>query len=837
MVFAQPNVAITEWMYAGSTPVGGEFIEFTNIGTEPVDMTGWSFDDDARQPGAFDLSGFGVVMPGESVVLTEDPAEVFRADWGLGPEVRIVGDLGLKSGNNIGRNDEINLYDAQGELVDRLTYGDQDFPGSIRTRWISGNPALAGALGANDPYQWVYAEAGDLQGSWQSAAGDWGNPGVFVMPPSGELPGPVTVSKAGGFYTEAFTVELDATGDGIRYTLDGSVPTLDSPLYTGPILIENRAGDPNYFSLIRTSPVWIPPNGTVNKGTVLRAAAVNNDGQTGPVATRTFFVDPAGADRYTLPVVSVVTEERNFYDYEYGISVPGAIYDQFFDPDIPWWRREGNYTQRGVEWERPGHLEFFEPDGSLGFAQDVGYRIHGGTSRSYPRKSLRVYARSDYGVSSIQYPVFPGDAQTEFKRLIIRNSGNDHERTLFRDAFIQDLVKDTGVATQLYRPVVVFVNGEYWGVQNIRQRYDKHFLALRKGADPDNIDLLTGGQAIADEGDNTHFLETYQHLLDNDPSDPAVYEYAASRIDLENFATYYSIQMFIANSDWPTNNIDFWRPRTENGRWRWLLYDTDLAFNHGANHVPSTNAADRILKQLVTRNARILQRMLMNERFRDDFMNRSADLMNAELSVENMTARLADFRTDYAPEIPEHILRWRQPVSFQEWDTTLLGRIQTFIDQRANFHRQQLAEAVGLPGIAALTVSMLHPDRGDIRVSAIDLPSDEASWSGVYFQTIPVPIVGTPAPGYRFHGFEELPDAPDAEGRVIWVPDGDQTLTARFACLADFDGNGVVNFFDISAYLQAFAAGDPAADLAEPFGELNFFDLAAYLQLFNAGCP
>lgn len=202
--FAQ-SVTITEWMYSGSTPVGGEFIEFTNTGSEPVDMTGWSFDDDARQPGAFDLSGFGVVMPGESVVLTEDPAEDFRAEWGLGPEIRIVGDLGLKAGNNIGRNDEINLYDAQGELSDRLTYGDEDFPGSIRTRWVSGNPALSGALGANDVYQWVYAEVGDLQGSWLNAAGDRGSPGVFVMPPSGALPGPVTVSKAGGFYTEAFT--------------------------------------------------------------------------------------------------------------------------------------------------------------------------------------------------------------------------------------------------------------------------------------------------------------------------------------------------------------------------------------------------------------------------------------------------------------------------------------------------------------------------------------------------------------------------------------------------------------------------------------------------------
>jgi hypothetical protein len=833
---AQSRMVITEWMYQGGTATGGEYVEFTNVGDQAADLTGWSFDDSARQPGSFDLSPLGVVLPGESVLIAEDPAEAFRSVWGIGGGTKVVGALGLKIGSNLGRSDEINLFDAAGDLVDRLTYGDETFPGTPRTRWVSGNPATAGALGVNDVYQWVTASAGDLQNSWLNSVGDRGSPGAFAMPPGGQLPGPVEVSHASGFYSSSFAVGLQATGDAIHYTLDGSIPTLNSPIYTGSILIQDRTSSPNYFSSIVTSPVSLQPNGLVFKATVLRAAAINQDGQAGPVETRTFFVHPAGADRFTLPVVSVVTEERNFFDYNEGIYVPGVIYDEMFDPGVSWWNREGNYSQRGDEWERPARIEFFESDGTLGFAQDVGVRVHGGASRAFPRKSLRIYARSEYGQSTIQYPLFPGDAQTEFKRLIIRNSGNDHERTLFRDAFIQDLVKDAGVATQLYRPVVVFINGEYWGVQNIRQRYDNQYLALRKGVDPDNIDYLTGPGAEVEEGDAVHFLATYAYILDNDPADPVHFDFVRGRIDLENFATYYAIQLFIGNSDWPQNNIDYWRPRTETGRWRWLLYDTDLSFNHSDAQGPGYNAVDRVLSQLVTRNARILQRVLLNQGFRNDFINRSADLMNAEFSTQNMTQRLAAFKAVYAPEIPEHILRWRTPQSFAVWENSMVARMQAFINARAGFHRQHLSQHFGLPGSAQVTVVNPHPARGALRISTIDLPGDGAPWQGAYFRSVPVPVRGEAAEGYRFAGFEELPQAP-ADGVVVWVPQSDQTLTARFVCEADFDGNGAVNFFDIAAYLAAFSAGEPAADLAAPAGVFNFFDLAAYIQMYNAGCP
>lgn len=170
---AVSGVYITEWMYSGT---GGEFVELTNLSGAAVDFSGWSYDDDSRTPLAFDLSGFGVVASGESVVFTEDDADTFRTDWGLNATVKVLGGVT----NNIGRNDEINIYDGAFNPVDQLTYGDGDFPGSIRTKDASGNPSSLAALGANDPLQWVLAVDGDGYGSYASLKGDLGNPGSFV---------------------------------------------------------------------------------------------------------------------------------------------------------------------------------------------------------------------------------------------------------------------------------------------------------------------------------------------------------------------------------------------------------------------------------------------------------------------------------------------------------------------------------------------------------------------------------------------------------------------------------------------------------------------------------
>ncbi len=173
---AMADMRITEWMYSGAD---GEFVELTNVGVAPIDLSGWSFDDDSQTPGVFGLGGFGMVAPGESVVFTESDAEAFRTAWGLGAEVKILGGVS----NNLGRNDQINIYDGANALADVLTFGDEDFPGTIRTQAISGW-ALPASLGLDDVSQWFFSASGDALNSSFSTSGDLGNPGRYVPAPA-----------------------------------------------------------------------------------------------------------------------------------------------------------------------------------------------------------------------------------------------------------------------------------------------------------------------------------------------------------------------------------------------------------------------------------------------------------------------------------------------------------------------------------------------------------------------------------------------------------------------------------------------------------------------------
>jgi len=196
---ASADMRITEWMYSGGV---GEFIEFTNVGNAPIDLTGWRYDDDSADfLQGFDLSPFGVVQPGESVVITEATESDFRADWQLPASIKILGGFT----NNLGRNDQINLFDAAQTLIDRLSYGDQSFPGTIRTQDRSGVPTSLLALGANDASQWGFADAvpgggpfnlsgiAGANGYLTAVTGVTGNPGYFVP-----APGVVTLAGLAG---------------------------------------------------------------------------------------------------------------------------------------------------------------------------------------------------------------------------------------------------------------------------------------------------------------------------------------------------------------------------------------------------------------------------------------------------------------------------------------------------------------------------------------------------------------------------------------------------------------------------------------------------------------
>ncbi|MFC2159664.1 CotH kinase family protein, partial [Actinomycetota bacterium] len=474
----------------------------------------------------------------------------------------------------------------------------------------------------------------------------------FILPMTASTLESPEFSHPGGFYKEGFLLELNLSDPKVKifYTLDGSEPTRSSNLYTGPIEIDSRKGEPNILSNIPTSPSFNKPDDEVFKATVIRARAFKDDSIISSIVTNTYFIDEKNEglqNRYSLPLISITTDAGNLFDYNYGIFVPG-VYIEREDS-----KSSGNYYRKGISWERPIHIEFFEPDGTLGFSQNAGIRVQGGSTRYLPNKSMRIYARDLYDNKDMfDYPFFPGllkpgsgETLMQFKSFILRNSGNDSSHAYFRDGMLQALVSHLGFDTQAYRPVIVFINGEYWGIYNIREDYNDWYITTHYDVDMSEVVILEERDArvkVGEPKDNIHYLEMVQFIKENVDSgtinDPGAYEYINTLMDIDNFINYFASQIFILNNDWPQNNIGTWRLRTEaykpdapyghDGRWRWMMFDADLSFALWGQSVDYNT-----IERSAERN-KLFSLLLENNEFKYHFINTMADLLNSIFRTE-----------------------------------------------------------------------------------------------------------------------------------------------------------------------------------------------------------
>jgi hypothetical protein len=562
--------------------------------------------------------------------------------------------------------------------------------------------------------------------------------------------------------------------------------------YSGDLLINDRSPEPYQLAAINAQFTHAPflPANNFSKATIVRARAFKDGAIPSRSVTRTYFV---GASSFNLPVISIVTEENNLFDYENGIYVAGKVADDWrlVYPKAIWNGLEpGNYNQRGDEWERPAHIEFFDPTGIQWLSQNIGLRIHGGWTRSYSLKALRLYARKGYdGTDTFDFPFFPGlekngqpgEAITSFRRLLVRNSGNDIYLTLFRDALMQRLVNHLWVDTQVTRPVIHFLNGEYWGMMNLREWYDKYYLSSHYGIDPEQIVILTNYYYI-DAGfpeDRNHYLDTLSYIQQNGLSAPQHYAYLQTRIDTENYIDYNVAQIYFANTDWPGSNLNYWRKRTaqyepaapfgHDGRWRWILFGLDFGFGLGApvshNTLEFATMPGGVSWPNPDWSTFLLRSCFENQVFRNDFINRFADLLNSAFQPTRVIGIIDTMQAEIAAEIPTHILRWEQPSSYQNW-LTQVNTLRSFATNRPGYMRQHIQDKFGLAGKTELTIAR-NIDGGLIQINRIvvdsDLPGHPSPatpypWTGVYFEGVPLPITALPASGYQFSHWTANPE-------------------------------------------------------------------------------
>ena len=414
-------------------------------------------------------------------------------------------------------------------------------------------------------------------------------------------------SDMGGFYSGEFEVTisvpnlLKADTSSIKITFDGSEPTAKSEDYTEALKLPGNNYTKTHFENADEDV----------KVSVIRAACFDKKGNIlGQISTATYIQiktsdGGSGKSRFNIPVISLVTDEDNLNSKSKGI---------FRNPD-----------GHGAEWERPVNVSFYEPDGTLAFTQDAGIRLFGGSTRNLTQKSLRITARkAEYfdttvydGAGKFRYALFPervdsfGNVLAEYDSFILRNGGNDSvffsedtaRITFIRDGLAAKITKKAApdVDVMDYRPVVVFLNGEYYGLMNLREYQNNKYIQNVYGIeDKEGITVISteldssrGGRYDGDwfyyeqddgpEGE----LESFITLLDDISKGKYSYEQVSEKIDTDNFMKYCAMNLFLCNTDWPHNNTKVWRYAGENagaeantdvtdGKWRFMLKDADV---------------------------------------------------------------------------------------------------------------------------------------------------------------------------------------------------------------------------------------------------------------------
>jgi len=522
------------------------------------------------------------------------------------------------------------------------------------------------------------------------------------------------------FHSNAAQITLTCEGVGcsIRYTRDGSPPDETSTIYTGPIEVDTTI--------------------------CIRARTFSGESLPSKVTTKTYFFNV----EHTLPVMSLSTDPYLLYDWEEGILVKGPEADSVY----PFWG--ANYWR---DVTIPMHVEYFK-ENELKVNFDVGAKVHGGrASRNRPQKSLRFVADAKYGEEEMVYKFFENRDNESFKRIVLRNASGDFNYTHFRDAYMARyfIDQDLDLDELAYEPLAVYINGQYYGVLNMREKVDKYYLRDNHGVDIKNIDLLEE-DTFAVEGD----FEIYDAMLDfvkaSDMSDDAVFAEATQTVDLENISDYLIVQNALVNTDWPNNNIKYWREKKEDGKWRYLLFDMDS----GMGRAPFTEAHANPFINIMTAEwydgnnfVELVRKLMQNINYRNYFLNRYADLLNTTFRTENMIAETDRTVEMIDEEMVRHFQLWTWP-GYDVWQEDRLPGLYKFSRERPMYARQHLMSFFELENEVHLKFNAYPPEAGTIEINTISV--DALPWDGHYFNGVPIEIKVVPNPGFTFRHWESV---------------------------------------------------------------------------------
>ncbi|HNQ89905.1 MAG TPA: CotH kinase family protein [Verrucomicrobiota bacterium] len=685
-----------------------------------------------------------------------------------------------------------------------------------------------------------------------------------------------------GIYASSQNVVLTTPTPGYRifYTLDGSDPRHSTVfVYSGnPVSVAAAASVTSGLAWTPTAPIelaqtvpeaaWQPPEGSVTKAVVLRAIAVSSDGKyCSPERSGTYLIGPSFASR-PLPIVSIVTDANNLFGFTQGIYVPGKYY-----ADSPegygankWGKPYANYhqTTEDADWERPVQFELFETgQTTAAFSQRLGVTLHGGGTRALPQKALYLLARlAEYGADRVNYPLFPDQDATSYKRFLLRSSGNDWYgpddagvATMLKDAVFHRMVQGLDIAVMAYRPTVLYINGEYWGIHNLRESFDKHYLATRYGLEADNCDILVHEEDPTEDG-NVHIEridgdsnadEEYEAMIDWIDANPlslaANYQQVQQWIDVSNYTDYIIAETFFGNTDWPINNCDFWRAHTNqvavagkygDSRWRWMLYDLDVAGERGAAFDMFEFLSDNDMTG-PSEPAFLINALWANMDFRNAFVTRYVNLLNTTFRPDRLADIIAQAAAVIAPEIETHFRRWGRTHTQARWLEAVDRALVQYTAARHNTSWAHLDTFFGLGGTGSLTLRNTDANGtgGRFQVNGVLLDTstegvtNRAAWTGTFFRSLPVPVQAAADAGYVFDGWDGT--AITNPSPTLFVGETPVTLAGRFrlATAPAYVPTGYEQW-QVANYSESAILGGTSADPNAPSGYADMNNLELY---------
>ena len=508
-------------------------------------------------------------------------------------------------------------------------------------------------------------------------------------------------SPLGGIFTHPVMVTLNNTfGGTIRFTTDGSEPSEASPIYQSPL--------------------------SIDKHTVVRARIYQDGRMPGPVATHSYFINSDGSIG-SLPVISIASAPANFWDPAIG------IYVQSFKP----------------EWEIPINIELFENDGSdrAGFNLAAGTKINGLYSWQLPQKMLGIYFRKAYGASKLEYPLFFDKEVRVFNSFALRASGSDWAHTLFRDGMAQNATQP-GMDVEIlgFRACVVFFNGQYMGIHNIRSKQDEDFVVESNQLGDTKIDMIAY-ETTVEAGDFVQY-QAFKTLYHQDLSVQANYELVAEQMDIPNFTDFIIAEIYSGNTS-IDHNVMAWKPK-DFGKWRWLLADLDRGFGD-----PALNLIPFYLNKSVYPFSYLMQ----NPGYSRAFGLRLADLLFTTYNPIRMSSFIDGFAQNIEAEIPRHIERWKgtsssygNPISSVSYWEGKVSDSKYFAAMRPTVLLNNLKN-YGFNSISNLNVSTQPLESGKITFNGELILVDNCS--GKYPDGGEITLQAEPLSGYTFKGWEQ----------------------------------------------------------------------------------